>query len=227
MTVEADHAHRPRGFVVALSEEERVRAFRKARRHSILVRVLKVCLPLAALGLMSLYFIPARLSFDVGGAQASLEGVTVDSGNLKMVNPKLSGVHPDYGRYKIRAETATQNVDNQHMVALNAISGSLVSPQGDTTRLEALSGVFDTKSKQLTFHEGVSIDGRAGLSVKLRSATVQFADQLIVSQEPVSMKFRGSRINADSVRLNTGKAHITFDGNVKLQLNPRQAAEQQ
>jgi len=220
MSVDVDRADQPRGFVVALSAQERARAFRAARRHSIIVKVLKVCLPLAAVGLISLYFIPARLSFSVGDATASLDGVTVDAGNLRMVNPKLSGVHPDYGRYEIRAETATQTVDNPQMVQLNAISGSLVSPQGDTTRLAALSGRFDTKAKQLSFQEGVSIDGRAGLAVEMRSATVHFSDQLIASEDPVSMQFRGSRIDADGVRLHTGEARIVFTGNVKLRLKP-------
>jgi len=227
MAVEANHARRARGFVVQLSEAERARAFRAARRHSIAVKALKISLPVAALGVISLYFIPARLSFDVGGATASLESVAVESGNLKMVNPKLSGVHPRYGRYEIRAETATQNVDSPQQVALDTISGDLVSPEGDTTQLKALSGLFDTKTKKLTFEEGLSIEGRKGMSVDLRSATVHFDDQLIVSNEPVAMQFRGSRITAQSLRLNTGQARAVFSGNVKVSLEPRQKAANQ
>ncbi|RIA56646.1 LPS export ABC transporter periplasmic protein LptC [Dichotomicrobium thermohalophilum] len=227
MSVDADHAGQSRGFVVQLSTEERARAFRAARRHSIAVKTLKVLLPLAALGMVSLYFIPTRLAIEIDGATASLEGVSVESGNLKMVNPKLSGMHPDYGRYEIRADTAMQNVDTPQKVLLDAITGSLVSPDGDTTRLQALSGLFDTEAQRLTFQDGVSIEGRAGLSVKLRSATVHFADQLIVSDEPVSMQFRGSRITADGVRLNTGKARVVFSGDVKVRLEPRRETDTQ
>ncbi len=227
MSAGADHAGRSSGFVVQLSAKERARAFRAARRHSIAVKVLKVLFPLAALGIVSLYFIPTRLAIEIDGATASLEGVSVESGNLKMVNPKLSGRHPEYGRYEIRADTAMQNVDTPQKVALDAIEGSLVSPEGDKTRLEALSGLFDTEARQLTFTEGVTIEGRAGLSVKLRSATVHFADQLIVSQEPVSMRFRGSQITADSLRLNTGKAQVVFSGDVKVRLEPRKETETQ
>jgi lipopolysaccharide export system protein LptC len=221
MSVDADNARRSRKFVVQLSAEERARAFRVARRHSVAVRVLKVIFPLAAFGMIALYFIPTRLSVEVGDATASLEGVSVHSGNLTMVNPKLSGMHPDYGRYEIRADTAMQDVDAPQKVALDAITGSLVSPQGDTTRLKALSGLFDTQAKKLTFKEGVSIEGRAGLSVKLRSARVRLGDQLIVSDEPVSMQFRGSRITANGLRLDTGKARVVFSGDVKVRLEPR------
>ncbi len=227
MSVDADHAGRSRGFVVQLSAQERARAFRAARRHSIAVKALRVLLPLAALAMIGLYFVPARLSIEIDGATASLEGISVESGNLKMVNPKLSGMHPEYGRYEIRADTALQDVDSPQKVALDAVAGSLVSPEGDATRLEALSGLFDTEAKQLTFQEGVSIEGRAGLSVKMRSATVYFADQLIVSDEPVAMQFRGSRITADGVRLNTGDARVVFQGSVKVRLEPQKEADTQ
>jgi lipopolysaccharide export system protein LptC len=227
MSVEADHGGRSRGFVVQLSAEDRARAFRAARRHSIVVKVLKVLLPSAALVMVGLYFVPTRLSLEIDGATASLEGVSVESGNLKMVNPKLSGRHPDYGRYEIRADTALQNVETPQKVALDEVTGSLVSPEGDTTRLQALSGLFDTEARRLTFQEGVSIEGRAGLTVKMRTATVDFDEQLIVSKEPVSMQFRGSRIDADSVRLETGRARVLFSGDVKVRLEPRKETKSQ
>jgi len=227
MSFDADYADGSRSFVVELSQSERARAFRAARRHSVVVKTLKVLLPLAAIGVISLYFAPTRLTIEIDGATASLQGVSVESGNLKMVNPKLSGMHPDYGRYEIRAQTALQAVDTPQMVTLDAITGSLVSPEGEATRLEALSGLFDTQERRLTFRQGVSIEGRAGLSVEMRSATVHFADQLIVSDEPVSMSFRGSQITADSVRLHTGDARVVFSGAVKVRMEPRQETDTQ
>jgi lipopolysaccharide export system protein LptC len=227
MTFDADYADGSRGFVVELSPSERARAFRAARRHSVLVKTLKVLLPLAAIGVVSLYFSPTQLTIEIDGATASLEGVSVESGNLKMVNPKLSGMHPDYGRYEIRAQTALQAVDTPQMVTLDAITGSLVSPEGEATRLEALSGLFDTQERRLTFRQGVSIEGRAGLWVEMRSATLHFADQLIVSEEPVSMSFRGSQITADSVLLHTGDARVIFSGAVKVRLEPGQETDTQ
>lgn len=226
MSVQADRAGLSSGgLALGLSDAERERAFRAAKRHSIVVKSLKIALPLAALGVLSLYFIPAKLSFDFGGATASVEKVAVEAGNLKMTNPTLSGVHESYGRYEIRADSATQNIQSPHEVALDTISGTIVSPDGATTRLEAPSGLFDTKARQLTFGQGVSIDGRDSLSVTLKSATVHFADQKISSREPVSMAFRGSRIDANALDLFTGDARVVFTGKVRVQLDPRQQAE--
>jgi lipopolysaccharide export system protein LptC len=221
MAVNGSDAHRTPGIAVGLSRAERERAFRAARRHSRVVKGLKLVLPLMAVGVLSFYFVPANLSFDFGEGEVSVADVVVESGNLRMVNPKLSGVDPSYGRYEFRAETAVQNVATPQTVVLDDISGALVSPEGDTTRLSAASGVFDTKQRELVFKQGVSIDGRAGLSVKLRTATVHFADQLIVSDRPVQMSFRGSRIMAQTFRLNTGEARAVFSGQVKVRLVPQ------
>lgn len=224
MVVDADHASRGSSLVLGLSEAERARAFRAAQRHSILVRVLKIGLPLATAGMLSLYFVPAKLSFDFGAATASVEKVSVEAGNLKMTNPTLSGVHPSYGRYEIRATSAIQNIESPHMVALDAIIGTIVSPDGETTRLEAPGGVFDTKARELSFGQGVRIDGRESLSVKLTSAKVYFSDQKISSRDPVTMTFRGSRIDANAVELHTGDARAVFVGQVRVRLDPQQPA---
>jgi len=225
MSVQADRAGRAGGLMLGLSEAERARAFRAAQRHSILVRVLKIGLPLATVGVLSFYFIPARLSFDFGGATASVDRVAVESGNLKMTNPTLTGVHESYGRYEIRADSATQNIESPHMVTLDAIQGTIVSPDGATTRLEAPGGLFDTKARELAFGRGVSIQGHDNMSVQLKSATVHFADQKVVSREPVSMAFRGSQIDAQALDLYTGAARVVFSGKVRVRLDPRQQAE--
>lgn len=221
MAANGGDAYSTRSIAVGLSRSERERAFRAARRHSLVVKGLKVVLPLCAVGVLGLYVAPTNLSFDFGQAEVSVADVAVESGNLRMVNPKLSGVDPKYGRYDIRAETAIQNVATPQTVVLDNISGTLVSPEGDTTRLSAASGVFDTKHRELEFKRGLSIDGRAGLSVKLRAATVRFADQVIVSDQPVDMAFRGSRITAQTFRLNTGEARAVFSGQVKVRLVPQ------
>ncbi len=225
MSVHAEHQGRASDLVLGLSEAERRRAFRAARRHSFLVRTLKVALPIATVGVLSLYFIPAKLSFEFGGVTASVDTVAVEAGNLKMENPTLSGVHPSYGRYEMKADSATQSIESPHMVALDAVNGTIVSPDGATTRLEAPGGQFDTKARVLTFKQGVNIKGRDGLFAKLKSATVSFSDQKISSREPVSMTFRGSRIDASAMELYTGEARVMFTGQVRVRLNPREQME--
>lgn len=227
MTVDVHHTPRSSGLVIGVDGEQRAYAFRAATRHSRLVRVLKIGLPLCSLVAISLYFVPSRMSFSVGDGRASIESIDVDSGSLKMVKPKLSGVNESYGRYEIRAESATQSVKSPERVHLESISGDVVSPSGDRTTLAAPSGEFHTKKQQLSLSKGVTIEGRDGLLVKLQSATVLFPKQMIISRQPVFMKFRDSEIRAQSLRLHTGEARALFIGNVKVHLERQTQAPRQ
>lgn len=218
MAANLDHAPRSSGLVIGRDEEHRARAFRAARRHSLVVRALKACLPAAALAAISLYFIPGKLSFSLRDGTASVDSIEVRPGSLKMVNPKLTGVHKSHGRYEIRAKSATQDVSAPQRVHLDQISGDLVSPTGAKTTLEAPSGIFHTKKEQLTLDQGVTIEGDDGLLVQLESATVTFPERLVVSKTPVVMRFRGSEIRAQSLRLQIGESRAVFIGGVKVHI---------
>lgn len=211
---------------VSMTQEQRARAFRAAKRHSVMVRILKLALPIAALGCLGLYFLPGQLSFSIGDATASVDDLNIESGTLKMVNPKLSGVHQTFGRYEIRAEAALQSVKSPDRVALQVISGDMVSPSGDTTQLSAPSGVFQTRERILSLEEGLTISGRGGLLVSLKSAKANIADQLISSDEPVVMRFGDSEIQAQTFKLHTGQARAVFAGQVRVRLErQRQPSE--
>jgi lipopolysaccharide export system protein LptC len=216
----------PGSIRVSMTDERRARAFRAARRHSVMVRILKVLLPIAAIGCLGLYVMPGQMSFSIGDATASVDDLAIESGTLKMVNPRLSGVHQTFGRYEIRADAAIQNVKTPDRVALQTISGDMVSPSGDTTQLSAPGGVFQTRERILSLDQGLTIRGRGGLFVSLKSARANIADQLITSDEPVVMRFGDSEIQAQTFKLHTGEARAVFTGQVRVRLERgRQTSE--
>lgn len=92
------------------SHAERERAFQGAARHSRQVDMLRKALPVLAVVVFAGYFISSRLSMTVGGITASIDGVKVENGNLRMVNPKLKGMDKKNGTYVIGAEYADQDV---------------------------------------------------------------------------------------------------------------------
>ncbi len=74
------------------------------------------------------YFISSRLSMTVGGVTASIDGVQVNNGNLRMVNPKLKGADQKHGSYIIGAEYADQDVKTPKIIQLHAIKAELNNP---------------------------------------------------------------------------------------------------
>lgn len=138
---------------------DRTRAFRAAIRHSALVRFLRFALPVGALGVCALYALPGEIKIAVKGGEATAQ-VDLSREGLKMINPRLKGVHDKHGTYDVRAEYATQNVRNPELIALNKITADLLSKEGQKTTMTAPSGLYHSKKEELTFDNGVIIGAR-------------------------------------------------------------------
>lgn len=196
---------------------DRTRAFRAAVRHSALVRILRVALPLTALAVSGLYMVPGKVKIAVGGGEATAD-VDLTSEGLKMINPRIKGVHAKHGTYDVRAEYATQNVKHPELVSLNKITADLVSNEGRKTTMTALSGFYHSKKEELTFDRGVTIGGEAGMSGKLKTATAFFQNHVLISPDPVELSFHDSTIRAQSMTLYTSESRVVFTGDVRAHL---------
>lgn len=196
---------------------DRTRAFRAAVRHSALVRFLRLALPLAALGVSGLYMLPGKVRVTVKGGEATAQ-VDLTSEGLKMINPRIKGVHEKHGTYDVRAEYATQNVKHPELVSLTRITADLLSNAGQKTTMTAPSGLYHSKKEELTFDNGVIIGGQAGLSGKLRTATAFFQNHVLISPDNVELSFHDSTIRAQAMTLYTSESRVVFTGDVKVHL---------
>jgi lipopolysaccharide export system protein LptC len=206
---------------------DRTRSFRAARRHSMMVRLMKLGLPLAALGVGALYIIPGSIKPRPDGGP-SIERIDITSGGLKMINPRFKGVHEKHGVYDVRADTALQHVSDPDLMTLDTINAELVSQQGQKTILTAPSGIFHRKKEEFTFDNGVTIGGEAGISGKLKTATSFMKENRLISNDPVTLGYQGHRIDADSVEFFTAESRAIFTGNVRVHLEraPGQGGQQ-
>ncbi len=102
---------------------ETERAFISATRHSRMVAFLRKALPATAVVVLAAYFISSRIgmSVNVGDMTASIDGIEVADGNLRMTNPKLKGLDKKNGSYVIGAEYADQDIKNTKIVKLHQL----------------------------------------------------------------------------------------------------------
>src|SRR5262249_55996054 len=114
MTVEANLIPAGRRYRVR-SVEERTRAFASGERHTRLVRILRRALPILAVLVLACYFISTRLSVTVGDVSASISGIEVADGNLRMVNPKLKGADKKKRTLFIGPDHSHPGVQNPHL----------------------------------------------------------------------------------------------------------------
>jgi lipopolysaccharide export system protein LptC len=200
------------------SAEDRARAFQSAERHTRIVAILRRALPVLAVLVLACYFISTRLSISVGDVTASISGIEVADGNLRMVNPKLKGADKKNGAYVIGADYADQDVKNPSIVKLHAIKAELSSPDGDWSRMEAVRGIFDSKGERLVMQEKITVATSSGVSGELKHASLDMKTQTLRSHQPVSFVLTNGSVKANAMTLESGKHTLTFRGKVLVHL---------
>ena len=218
------------GRQVRGKDADRGREFRIAKRHSVLVRVLKVLLPTLAAGILSLYLLPSffKVSIDKGRGTASVRTVTLEAGSLKMLDPHVKGVNDRNEPYDFLADSATQASKNAEEMYLENVRGHMTGQDGKITTLTAPNGLHNNKADQLTFNNGVVVKREPDLSATFQTATAFMKQQTVISKTPVIVRLHESTIHADSMTMHWGEQRAIFEGNVRthLERQPGGAAPQ-
>jgi lipopolysaccharide export system protein LptC len=208
--------------------EERRRAFASATRHTKLVNFLRRALPIFALLVLASYFISTRLAttISIGDMNASIEGLEVKDGNLRMVNPKLEGADKKNGKYVIGADYADQDIKNPNLIKLHAIKADLAAADGGWSRMRAVRGRFDNKTGRLVMQEKIDIATSSGVSGTLTHATLDTKNQVIRSHRPVAFVLPNGTIRANALTFYSSKHTLTFRGKVAVHIvRPKNEAE--
>jgi len=202
------------------SDDDRARAFAQARRHSVLVRSLRVILPICALAVLSSYGLTLQRSFTVGNGKVEIGPVAFTTDVLTMHNPRYEGYGKDGSRYVVAAKTAEQDIGRKGPIRLNAIEGNLVQANKTETALTAARGVFDSDKNELELLESIEIKSSDGMAARLTRAQVHLKDGKIVSDEPVNVSMPSGTLQGRSMVLLQRAREATFSGGVTARLNP-------
>jgi lipopolysaccharide export system protein LptC len=208
------------------SRDNRAREFGRAKRHSARVRALKIILPLAAAGIVSLYALPAFLSISIddGRGKATVRAITLEAGSLKMLEPRIKGVNEKQDAYDFIADSATQASKDADVMYLDKIRGKVTGQDGKVTTLNAPNGVHNNKADEMTFNNGVVVKREPDMTATLQTATAFMKQQTVISKTPVIVRLRESTIHSDSMTLYWGEQRAIFEGNVRTHIE-RQPAE--
>ena len=200
---------------------DRARAFASARRHSILVRCLKVLLPISALVVMSSYGIFVQRSVNLGDGKLTVGPVSFSSDVLTMHNPQYEGFSKDGSRFSVSARTAEQDVAQKEPIRLNTIEGSIVQPNKTATTLRATRGVFDNKASELELFDAIQIRSSDGMEARLERAKVFMKESRIVSDAPVTVEMATGTLTGNRMVLLQKTREVTFSDGVAARLTPR------
>ena len=204
--------------------ERRDQLFRRARRHTWLVRILRVVFPLFVLASFGFYAIILKTSFSVGPGTLIPGKIEVTADDLKMKNPSYFGVTSDNGKYEVRAREAAVDLAITGPIKLEGIDGDLFQASGAKTNLKSTRGSLDNKSGELELFDGVDIRSSNGMTAHLIRAMVKTKEHFISSRDPLVADMPAGKLTANSMDFWTDKKIGHFSNNITLRLTQQTAS---
>jgi lipopolysaccharide export system protein LptC len=211
------HAHSALQWIDDRSGRDR--AYRSARRHSLMVKALRWLLPacgiasLVALSLASWVAAPAPYEITVADKYVSFDGIVMEQ-------PTLTGYDKQNRRYRVSADKAVQKITNPNEVRLSDISAEVSMPDKGTATITAGGGDYDNSSALLKLIGGIRVESSLGYQVSLKNADIDLEAGTLVSTNPVTIRYQDSEITGDSMSVSDGGKVIVLEGRVESSLMP-------
>jgi len=209
-----------------MSRGDSARAFQAARRHSRLVRVLRVAIPLAVvLGFTGIFLITylnplrmlAKLPIDVGN-------LVVSGTKITMEQPRLSGFTRDERAYELSADAAKQDMTKQDLIELRNIRAKVQMQDKSTMEMSATAGVYDSKGETLKLDQNIVLSSSSGYRGQLSEALVDIRKGYVLSERPVAVEMLQGTLNANRLEIVDSGDLVRFDGGVNMILMLSDAA---
>jgi lipopolysaccharide transport protein LptA len=197
----------------------RARAFAAAQRHSRLVGLLRIVLPLAAGGIFCVFALYVTAKWHLESGKFKVGGVEITADDLTMKDPTFFDVTSD-GRYEVRAKRAVVAFSQNAPVKLIDVSGELYQTSGTVTKLKAKHGLYEKSKGELELFDGIEIDGTNGLIARLSRARIYSKQSKVVSEHPVSAIMPTGSVQALAMTLHTKTRLAEFRGDVSVRLVP-------
>jgi len=203
-----------------MSRGDSERAFRSARRHSRLVRFLRVALPLAVVFItvgMSLltWFNPLRM---LATLPVNVNDLVVSGSKITMEQPRVNGFTKDQRAYEFTAEAAAQDLTKPDIVELRNINAKIEMEDKSTINMKAATGVYDTKREMLRLEGNILLTSTNGNTGKLTEAVVDVRKGNVVSDQPVELEMLQGILNANQLEVVDSGTLIRFHGGVSMVL---------
>jgi lipopolysaccharide export system protein LptC len=204
------------GFLMPPHRDNR-RAFRAAMRHSRLVRITRVGLPLVIMLSAAVYgtyqwFDPMRV---LSRLPVSADAVLVSGTKIVMRQPRLTGYTKDERPYTVTARAAAKDLANPDLLELEHIRATITMQDGRNVELTATEGLYNGKTDTLRLDKSVVVSS-PDYQITLREAVANIKAGSVISEQPVEVKMLQGTVNANRLEVAESGAVIRFDGGVTL-----------
>jgi lipopolysaccharide export system protein LptC len=199
---------------------EHEEAYRKATRHSALVRSLKFVLPAIALGAVVAFWATARI---IPGDLASLvasAGIDPKTNSVVMDKPHISGFEGTRRAYEVRAETAVQGLGDPKVVTFKGIVGRFGMEDGGTATVNAAIGVYDGNHNTLMLKQGITLTTTSGYSGRFTDAAIDLGKGTMTTSNPMEFAMTAGKVAANALDVRDSGKRVIFSNGVSVTYLP-------
>ena len=197
------------------------RAVRKAGRHSIVVRIVRIVLPVGVVaGLTVLvlftYFAPMQMFDKLPSVSGKL---AVQGSKITMELPRIAGFTRDSRAYELNAETAVQDITKPDIVELQNLRAKMELADKDVVLITANAGTYNTKADRIVLRDQIVVTSQQGYKALLREAAVEMKKGNVVSEQPVEITLPNGTLKANRMEITDSGEVIRFERGVVLDLD--------
>jgi lipopolysaccharide export system protein LptC len=193
----------------------------KSKRHSSLVRRMRLILPVLALAVFVILITwksdNASLA-PVPRAEISPETVAQN----ELVKPKFQSEDKSGQPYTITADKATQNAGDMDTLFLAAPVADVTLKSGGWVSLKATDGIYQQSTGNLDLNQDVKIRNESGYEIRTEKMNINVKNQKVTSTTPVTGEGPDASISATGLSVDGNAKTLIFTGPAKLTFHPKE-----
>lgn len=192
------------------------------RRHRFFIRVLKIGLPLIALGVFASFFIFNGARFD---DRVSFDGVDVSSldEGLRLTNPHFTGATKKGEPFTVTADWALPDGPRPEEVELSGVKGEIILEDGRELAVTAPGGMLVTETSHVSLNGGVTLVTSDGYTITSDTAALDPKAEKVEAGGGVTVEMAPGTITSENMRATRSGdpgegAYIWFENRVKVHI---------
>ncbi|MGI9464516.1 MAG: LPS export ABC transporter periplasmic protein LptC, partial [Aestuariivirgaceae bacterium] len=120
--------------------------------------------------------------------------------------------------YTIESRSAAQDPDKPNLIALGTVTGQLRKASGQTVRIEADNGIYDSRTKTLDLSGNVRIVSPDRFTAKMPTARITLENKELFTEDHVVVTLKTGDITSNGLKIVDDGKNITFTNRVKAKL---------
>jgi lipopolysaccharide export system protein LptC len=198
---------------------------RKAGLHSRVVAVLKIALPLIAVGMLAGLFVLQPENERGGEIVFSEADIEALGQGMQISNPTFNGVTRNADRFSFSADLVVPDTAPPENVTVTSPSGTIAFAGGTDVAVSSQSGHLDLSAQLLTLSGEVEIDTSQGWHVSMNRLDVDLLTGRIDGGDDVAStgplgRIDAGRLSVDPPEPETQARLFTFSNGVRVVYDP-------